>query len=686
MSNFFEKESRQTIIKIALFISVVTIIILFFPKDKKFKYRYEIGKPWTYELVTASFDFPIYKTEEQLEIDKQELLKNYTPIFEQDSKTVTLQLKKWEENWEKSRNGVFPLYKEYVERKFHEIYKRGIISSANLERLQKENLKGISIVNNERKIEQVLLEDIFTPKTAYEELILNKPLYIDGKELNSYNLNLFFTENLQYDSITSKIVKDDLIKNLSLTSGMVQIGERIIDRGEIVTPETYAILNSMKIESQQQFSLFKESGYVLLSEIIIVFGFILLLVLYLYLFRPTIFDSLKNLVFIAILILFIVILATIVVKQNSLAINIIPYALVPIIIRVFFDSRTALFVHLIIVLIISLIADNSYNFIILQIVAGMTAVSGLKDLTSRSQLTQTALYILISYVLTYLALELYTEGDIMKLNFHPLLHFGISSALLLFAYVLIYILEKIFGLISSVTLVELTNVNSDLMIKFAEIAPGTFQHSLQVSNLATEAAKKIGANSLLVRTGALYHDIGKMNDPLYFIENQSDGNNPLLNLGHVEAAQKIIKHVTDGIGMAKKHHLPEQIIGFIATHHGRSVTKYFYNSFANENPTIAPDVEKFMYPGPIPYSKETAILMMADAVEARSRTLTVYTEESIANMVEVMIDSQISDGQFKDAPISFKDVETVKKVLTEKVKNIYHGRITYPEIQNNEKI
>lgn len=263
----------------------------------------------------------------------------------------------------------------------------------------------------------------------------------------------------------------------------------------------------------------------------------------------------------------------------------------------------------------------------------------------------------------------------------PLVYFAISSLLLLFAYVLIYMFEKIFGLVSSITLVELTNINSDLMMRFAEEAPGTFQHSLQVSNLATEAAKKITANSLLVRTGALYHDIGKMKNPEFFIENQVGGNNPLLSMSHEEAAQAIIQHVPDGVAIAKKHHLPEQIIGFITTHHGRTKTRFFYNSFVNENPGVTPDVEKFTYPGPLPYSKETAILMMADAVEARSRTLGEYTEKSITDMVENMIDAQIADGQFKDAPISFKDVETVKKVLADKIKNIYHSRISYPELK-----
>ena len=329
--------------------------------------------------------------------------------------------------------------------------------------------------------------------------------------------------------------------------------------------------------------------------------------------------------------------------------------------------------------------DNPFLFIILQITAGMTAVTGLKDMTQRSQLTQTALYIFLSYTVMYLSSEFIAEGDIARIHFLPIINFALSSLLLLFAYVLIYILEKIFGLISAITLVELTNINSDLMMKFAEQAPGTFQHSLQVSNLATEAAKKINANSLLVRTGALYHDIGKMKNPQYFIENQEGGKNPLLEMSYEDAAKAVVSHIADGVAIAKKYRLPDQIVGFITTHQGRTKTKYFYNSYVNANPGVIPDENVFMYPGPIPFSKETAILMMADAVEARSRTLGEYTEKSISEMIENMIDSQIADGQLKDAPISFRDVETVKKVFTEKIKNIYHNRITYPELQNQPK-
>lgn len=673
------KEKINLLTRIGLFVSLVVIIVLLFPKDNKFKYQYEIGKPWSYELITASFDFPIYKTDEQLEADRKELLSTYTPYFIYDEKVADQQLGKWLSDW-KNKNQEEPKYTAYVERKFRDIYSKGVVTSGIYEQLLMNKRKNIAIVRDGRKTDLLSTDEIYTPKSAYEELILNKPDYITIQDLNSYNLNLFLVDNLRYDSITSQNVKEDMVKNLSLTSGMVQTGEKIIDRGEIVSPGAYSILNSMKIETQRRNTAFKESGYVIIGELIIVIGLIMLLALYLYLFRLNLFENLNHLIFIALMILFIVSISSLVLKFTSLGIYIVPFTMLPIIIRVFFDSRTALFAHFITILIVSFMVDNPFTFIVLQIMAGMTAVSGLKDLTARSQLTQTAFYIFISYSVVYLATELVSEGAINRIYFLPIVYFAISSALLLLAYVLIYIFEKIFNLISAITLVELTNINSDLMIKFAENAPGTFQHSLQVSNLATEAAKKIGANSLLVRTGALYHDIGKMLNPEYFIENQVGGDNPLMEMSHEDAAQAIIKHVSDGVALARKNGLPDQIIGFITTHHGRTKTRFFYNSFINDNPGVTPNDEKFTYPGPLPFSKETAILMMSDAVEARSRTLDEYTEMSISNMVDSMINSQIADGQLKDAPISFKDVETVKKVLADKIKNIYHSRITYPEL------
>ncbi len=662
-------------IKVGLIICVIAIIIQLFPTENKFKYHFEIGKPWSYELITASFDFPIYKNEEIILKETAELLKNYAPYYVIDTTMAQKQFEKLAADYQKANEKPIE-HAAFLKNKLNQIYSKGVITAEDLSELNSEARTKIHYILPNRLTKQIASSELYTPKTAYEEILKGAP-----EEIKEYNLNVYLVENLKYDTATSNVAKNDLLKSLSLTSGMIQSGERIIDRGEIVTPESYAALNSLKIEYQKRKSSLQQSSLVIIGEIIIISALVALFFLYLNLFRPRIFDSFGNLLFISLLILIITGLASVTVRYTAWNYFMIPFALLPIIIRVFFDSRTALFAHIITVLIISFMVDNSFRFVVLQIAVGMAAVSSLKDMTQRSQLAQTALYIFLSYVGLYLAFEFISEGELKRIHWLPVLYFGVSSAFLLLAYILIYIFEKIFGLISAVTLVELTNVNSDLMMKFAETAPGTFQHTLQVSNLATEAAKKIGANSLLVRTGALYHDIGKMKNPHYFIENQMGGPNPLAEMNFEEASRKIIDHVHAGVEIARKNHLPEQIINFITTHHGLGKTKYFYNSFINANPGVTPNEEAYCYPGPLPNSKETAILMMADAVEARSRSLGVYTEESINDAVEKMIDSQIADGQFKDAPISFRDVETVKSVFKEKIKNIYHSRIVYPELK-----
>jgi len=672
-----DKSKFDIISRIGLIICVIAVIVQFFPGQHKFSYQFEIGKPWSYELVTAAFDFPIYKNEKELEAERKQLLQNFNCYFNADTTVYMKQLNKLVSDQLKL-TGKQPEHIRFLKTRFAEIYKTGIVSSDIMNMLKANGYSNIDCILPNRYTETKSVSSVFTPKSAYEAFIQNAP-----EKVKSYNINNYLVENLAYDSIATEDAIKEYLKTLSLTTGMVQTGERIIDRGEIVNVENYKILHSLKIEFEKRKKSIRQSALVRIGQIIIIAVLISLFFLYLKLFRQRIYENFGNLVFLSLLILLLTGLSTLTIYQTSIHYLMVPYALLPIIIRVFFDSRTALFAHIITMLIISFIVDNPFQFVILQISIGMVAVSSLKDMTQRSQLAQTGLYIFITYTLVFFALEFISEGEIDRLNYQPIIYFAISSTILLFAYVLIYLFEKMFGLISALTLVELTNVNSDLMISFAEKAPGTFQHTLQVSNLATEAAKKIGANSLLVRTGALYHDIGKMQNPGIFIENQFGAQNPLKEMPYEQAAKLIISHVTDGVELAKRSHLPEQIINFITTHHGISKTKYFYNLFCNDNPDIKPDDSIFTYPGPLPNSKETAILMMADAVEARVRSLKNYTDETINDAVEQMIDSQIADGQFKEAPISFRDVETVKQVFKEKIKNMYHSRIVYPELNKS---
>jgi putative nucleotidyltransferase with HDIG domain len=380
------------------------------------------------------------------------------------------------------------------------------------------------------------------------------------------------------------------------------------------------------------------------------------------------------------LIIFFPVLSSIIVEQNLTSIYILPYAMIPIIIRIFLDSRTAFMAHVAIILICSITLQYPYEFILLQLLTGMAAIFSLRELSQRSQLFRTAFIVFACYALLYFAFELILEDDLTKLNTRMYIYFGINGVMLLFAYPLLFALEKIFGFTSNVTLVELSNINNSLLREMSEIAPGTFQHSLQMANLAAEAANRIGAKSQLVRTGALYHDIGKMVNPAFFTENQS-GVNPHKSLSYEQSAQVIISHVTEGLKLAEKHNLPKVIKDFINTHHGHGLTKYFYISYQNEHPNEEVDTEMFRYPGIDPFTKEQAILMMADSVEAASRSLPEYTEESIGSLVDKIIDTQVADGFFKECPITFKDIAMVKALFKEKLKTMYHTRITYPELK-----
>lgn len=670
----FSEQQKHHITRIAMFTFVAIITVALMPNGNKFKYQFEVGKPWTYGLITASFDFPIYKSDQQVAREKSELLKDFSPYYKLDATVSDLKIAQLTKAWQSDMNASIA-HINYTRDMLKRIYSTGIISIKEYNNLIKSKRKNITCIYPNRVTGTIPVSSLYTPRTAYETIIANAP-----GGFKPGNLNQFLIENLKFDSSTSAISKSDILKNLSLTAGMVQVGERIIGPGEIVTPSGYQMLSSLKAESAKRNNMLQKTTLVVIGEIVLVFGLMALLFLYIYLFRARLYDSKSNLILILLLQIMLVSVTSIAINLNAFNFYMIPFALLPIIIRVFFDSRTALFAHMITTLIISLMVDNGFQFLLIQIAIGMAAVSTLKDMSQRSQLVQTAAVIFLCYAGMFLAFEFMSEGDINRVNWEYMIYFAISSVFLLMAYIFIYIFEKVFNLVSSVTLVELTNINSDLMLEFSERAPGTFQHSLQVSSLATEAAKKINANSLLVRTGALYHDIGKMKHPEYFIENQIGGKNPLTEIDFEVASQIVINHVTDGVEIGRRFHLPEQIINFIGTHHGFCKTKYFYNSYCNAHPDLKPNDAVFTYPGPLPNNKETAILMMADAVEARSRSLEVYSDQSISDMVESMIDSQIADGQFKDAPITFQDVETVKSVFKEKLKSFYHSRIVYPEL------
>lgn len=674
------KLKRLNLKSTVYFVLTVILIAYFFPREGKFRYQFFEGKPWRYQLLTAPTDFPIYKAEEEVKAERDSVAEHFDPYYRMDPSVEGTQVDLLRSDYAAKLKDKAPAaYPQYIESALIRLYKNGIISPQALEELKRDQVEQINIVENNLSRPQYV-SDMFTIRTAYEFILNNSPNSLDKAILQSCNINNFLTENVTYDESMSDRVLAEKLNAVAISNGMVQAGERIVDRGEIIDNHTYNVLRSLKIVHEN-----KAGG----TQIIWIqmVGIIVLLVvlffcfwLYLWSFRPKIFYKRKNVLFLLLHITVFCVITELCVTYNWFNVYIIPFAMVPIVVRTFFDSRTALFTHLIVVLICSLMVPFPQEFVLLQVVAGMVVTFSLKDLSERSQLIRCAFFILLSYALTYTSLAVYQEMNFTKLNWTMFLYFGISFILLMFAYILVYMLEKAFGYVSTITLVELSNINNPILKRLSETAPGTFQHSIQVSILASEAASKIGANAALVRTGAMYHDIGKMENPAFFTENQKNFN-PHDQLPYEQSAQIIIAHVTQGVEMAEKGNLPQAIISFIKTHHGRGKVKYFYHSFRNKYPDKEVDEAKFTYPGPNPFSKETAVLMMADAVEASSRSLKEYTEETISELVNKIIDGQIEDGLMKNTPLTFRDILTVKQVFIDKLKNMYHTRISYPELK-----
>ena len=620
----FNSKYGPAVFRLSVFAILALVLVLIFPRyNNAFRYHYEIGKPWGYATLTADFDFPIYKTDDQMSKEQEQLLSTFAPYF------------------------------KYIPRVQREVK---VIPLENMEWLKAEGYSRVTIGQNKYP-----LSEIYTPKSAYAKY---------GYEI---------TTNLVLDTARTMDMRAKLLSTLSPTMGLVQKGEKIIDKGDIVTDRDYQILQSLRRSYEDETLGHRQRTLSILGEAMLVILFLCLFVIYLYVFRIAYLRSTSTVLFFALQILIVIALACLALRFN-LTVYLIPFAWVPILTRVFFDSRTALFLHFTTILIASIIVPAPVEFFFIQIVVGMVAVSSLSDMTRRAQLVQTAAWIYLAQSVAYTALTFAQTGVFSSIDPWMYLYFFICGLLTIGCYGLIYGFEKLFRFISSITLVELTDINSELLHTLAERAPGTFQHSMQVSNLAAEAAKAIGANALLVRTGALYHDIGKMTDPLYFVENQTGTENPLLNMDPRDAAQVIISHVAEGEKIARRNHLPEVVINFITTHHGTSLVRYFYNTYCNAHPNEKVDETLFRYPGAKPSTKEGAILMMADAIEARSRSLQEYTETSIAAAVNQMIDSQIADGQFAETPLSFKDVEDIRRVFISRLVAMNHHRISYPTL------
>ena len=672
----------NTLTRIALVVATVGIIVAVLPRNSGPQFRYDVGKPWMYGSLIAKFDFPIYKTEKAIKTEQDSALRCFEPYYNYDPQVEREQMARFLNTYKKGIPGLPRQYVSLIADRLHRLYQEGIMETAHYSVVAKDTTAMLRIVNGKTAASTGIV-CLYSTMTAYEKLFADPQIAAERSALQRCNLNEYILPNLTYDEERSETEKADILSGIPLASGMVLSGQKIIDRGEIVDDYTYRVLNSFEKETQRRSASVTAIPSTIAGQVLFVSILILLFSTYITLFRRDYLDKPRSITMIYTMITLFPVLVSLMMEHNLLSVYVLPFSIAPIFIRVFMDSRTAFIAHVTMVLICAAAVKYQYEFIIVQLVAGLIAIYSLRELSQRAQLFRTALLVTIGSCAIYLALQLMQDNDINDMDNSIYKYFAVNGVLLLFAYPLMLVIEKTFGFISSVTLIELSNTSKDLLRQLSEVAPGTFQHSVMVSNLAAEIANKIGAKAQLVRTGAMYHDIGKMKNPAFFTENQV-GVNPLDKMSRIDAAQIVISHVTDGLKLAEKHDLPNVIKDFIKSHHGMGKTKYFYISYKNEHPDEPVDDSLFTYPGPDPFTREQAILMMADTVEAASRSLTEYTEESISGLVNKLIDQQVEEGHFHTCPITFHDIAVAKQVLTERLKAIYHTRTTYPELKKRE--
>lgn len=707
----FLQNKYKRIFNASLFIITIIVLVLLFPKEGKFKYEYNKGKPWRHETLMAPFDFPIYKSQKQLKEEKDSITKKSKPYFAYDSSAVETQVSLFEEKykeqqeefiksyaesnnteqWQINRiNNLLDDYKSYIVQLLKKVYKKGIIATEANVSLD-DHTEIVILKNN--IAEETPISNLYKQKDAYKFVLERSEAYADTlykktniqnsdilSYINNYSLYQFVKPNITYDEETTERVRKSKLEDLSVTRGMVQAGERIVSKGEVVDGETYQIIESLRREYEQKLgSSTQRDSLIWVGHIMFVFAGIFVLYLFLFHFRNEILQNSLKSTFILFLILLLAGISSLTIRLNPDLVYLIPFAILAIIIRSFYDARLALFIHIITVLLVGFYAPSSFNFIFLNFIAGIVAIFSLTSLSRRGKLFLSATLVILSYAFVYFGIAITQEGNLQNINWMNFAYFGINGAIVLSSYPLIYVFEKIFGFVSDVTLMELSDTNQPLLRRLSETAPGTFQHSLQVANLAETAVFQIGGNTLLVRTGALYHDIGKMDNPIYFIENQSPDFNPHEQIDSEESAKIIIGHVKKGVEIASKYKLPAQIVDFIRTHHGTTKVQYFYKKYIQNTEDEEIDDAQFTYPGPKPFSKEMAVLMMADSVEAASRSYTKLNEKIINNLVDTIIDGQLNAGQFENVDVTFRDITIIKGIFKKKLQNFYHARIKYPK-------
>lgn len=685
MSDKKQKRRLNTLFRIVVILFICAVIVYLFPKVGSFQYEFQKGMPWRYETLNAPFDFPIHKTEAELKEDREKATREQSPIYNLNPNTSTYQINKFTTALARFRNPFNETDLNRIVDKLKAIYAEGILQIP--EKMNSDNIQSVKIIENNigRKVD---LDKVYTLKKAYtalSETINNSSLPKTVKEnIVSLNLNNYLQPNLEFDESKTGLEQLEHLKNISLTQGMVQKGDIIIAKRELVTPEKVKILNSLRLEYQYNLGSSEAQIRIIGGQIILTLASLVIFSIFFYYSKKRIFYNNKEFIFIYGLFLATVVLGSLGYHQN-LNMFAVPVLFFTIIMNILIGSRSALYLLLSSSLLIAYFAPNSYVYAFMQIAAGIVAIFSLSQLQRRGQLILSIGLIFITYALIYSAFILTQEGEIGLTHLFTFFWLFVNCLLLTLTYPVIYIFERMFGYTSEITLMELSNPNHPALRTLTKKAPGTFQHSLLVANLAEEAIYRIGGNPLLTRTGALYHDIGKTYDPIYFIENQSGGINPHDRCEFDVSAQHIINHVTKGVELAKKYNLPEAIIDFIRTHHGKSKVKYFYNSFKNKYPDKEIDETLFTYSGPDPVSKECSVVMMADAVEAVSRTLAVKDEENITKLVNDIIDGQMQDGRYLNADITFKDIGIVKRVFIDMLTTIYHSRIAYPKLNKQEE-
>ncbi len=676
-------QNHALIYKIFLFIFTTFAIVYLFPKGGHFKYEFQKGKPWQYDNLYAPFDFAIQKPQEKIDREKQQIELNKVLYFTYNEGVTERVKTNFKDKVSKTlqdtilrgfnRRGAI----NFAEKCIDKIYNTGYLEKDDR---NKASAKQIITLRKGNTISEIVFDKLITSnnlQTHIKDHFKNSSY----RFLENYFTSVFLEvlePNVYYDEeLTQKLLEEELNK-ISYTEGLITENERIISKGDVVEGKKYEILNSLKSEYKSQ--LWSESNYnwIVFGYTLLVALALLMLLLFLKKYRQQVFENNTKVTFIFFNILLMVLLVTLVVKYRAEYLYVVPLIILPILLKAFFDARLGLFTHVLTVLLLGFIVPNSFEFIFLQIIAGIVTILTVSELYKRANLFVSISQITLIYMIAYFAFSIIQEGNTQMLNWEYFGLFALNGVLSFLSLFLILIYEKVFGLVSDVSLLELSNTNSKLLRELAEKAPGTFQHSMQVANLAEASANEIGANAMLVRTGALYHDIGKMLNPMYFTENQTTSVNPHNELTPRDSAKIIIDHVIEGIELAKKNRLPDRIIDFIRTHHGTTLVYYFYKKQQTLDIDDL-DIEEFTYGGPIPFSKETAILMMCDAAEAASKSIKEPSAQLIDELIEKIVDTQMESGQFMNADITFKEIETTKKVIKKKLNNIYHLRVEYPE-------